>query len=393
MNKIILLVEDEPQILKVLYALFKKRGYKVFTASNGEEALNTLKKTPIQVIISDYRMPNMSGSELLKRIKELYPEIIRLIMSGYADFDIIEKSINEGAIYKFIAKPWDTNFLLETIQEAFQLYASKNNDKFLYTDGILISDNDLQNALDRNQFEVYYQPLVAAKNYHIVGAEALLRWRHPEKGLISPSYYISLCEKTKLIIPIGLWLLREACQQLKEWHTEGYKELNLAVNLSACQINHPGLLDMIKDIILETGILPESLELEITESVLLENCENILKDLLEMRDLGIKLSLDDFGTGYSSLNYLNKCPFSTIKIDMSFIQEITKSKTLEIVTMTINLAKKLNLITIAEGVETREELELLKSIKCDIIQGYIFSKPIPKDEFALLLAKGGTFSL
>ncbi len=383
----ILLVDDEPQILKVLQALFIKKGYKVFTALNGDEALKILVTTPVQVILSDYRMPKMTGAELFAKIKTLYPGIVRLVMSGYADFDVIEKSINEGSIYKFISKPWDNNTLLKTVQEAFQFYAEKNR-SCLLADGTLIRDSDLERAFEQNQFQVYYQPIVGIDTNRIVGAEALMRWRHPEKGLIFPIHYITLCEETKLIIPIGLWVLRTACQQLRQWFTEGYQHLSMAVNLSASQLNHPGLLERIKAIILETDISPNNLEMEITESTVMQNRKNILKDLLELRNLGLKLSLDDFGTGYSSLSYLREFPFSTIKIDMSFVQEIsTTAKTLEIVTMTINLAKKLNLKTVAEGVTTKEELELLKKIKCDLYQGYLFSQPVPPEEFTLLLKK------
>ncbi|MBA2657830.1 MAG: EAL domain-containing protein [Tatlockia sp.] len=386
MNKKILLVDDEPQILRVLKALFIKNGYKVFTASTADEALILLATTPVQVIISDYRMPKGTGAELLSKVKEFYPEIIRLIMSGYADFDVIEKSINEGSIFKFISKPWDNNSLLKTVEDALIYYADKNPSKCIISEGILVCDNDLELALDEDQFLIYYQPIIAMNTNQIVGAEALLRWQHPEKGLLFPSQFIKLCEDTKLIIPIGLAALKKACQQLKRWHQEGFTALNVAVNLSASQFNHPGLVDRIKDIILETKIPPQNLDLEITESVLIQNGQNILQDLLELKKLGIKLSLDDFGTGYSSLSYLSKFPINSLKIDKSFIQEIaTNSKTLEIVTMTINLAKTLNLVTIAEGVETQLELELLKKMHCDLVQGYLFSKPVPDEEFHQLL--------
>jgi len=385
MHKKVLLVDDEPQLLKALNTILTKKGYKVFMAKNGPDALKLLEQTPVHVVISDYRMPKMNGAELLGKIKQLHPDIIRIILSGYADFNQIQESINEGCIYKYISKPWDNGIFLQSIEEAFELYASQNKSQLTLKDGLLISEEDLQLALDENQFEVYYQPLVVAETGLIVGAEALLRWKHPVQGLLFPCDFISLCEESKMIIPIGIWVLRTACLQLKQWNNEGYN-INVAVNVSSSQFNHPGIFEIIKNIINETQIIPGNLELELTESLIMQNREYNITQLQLLRKLGLKLSLDDFGTGYSSLSYLSEFPFNILKIDGSFIQDITtKPQILDIVSMTIDLAKKLHLTTIAECVETQEQLELLKVKKCDLIQGYLFSKPVPKEEFTKLL--------
>lgn len=387
MQKRILLVDDEPQLLKALNAILTKKGYKVFTAGNGADALKLLEQTPVHLVISDYRMPKMTGAELFKNIKQLYPEVIRFILSGYADFDLIKESINEGYIYKFISKPWNTSSLIQSIEEAFELYTAQNNNQCVLQNGLLLSIEDLQLAIDENQFEVYYQPLVLAETGVIIGAEALLRWQHPIHGLLLPGHFISLCEASKMIIPIGIWVLRTACLQLKQWNAEGYN-ISVAANVSSCQFNQPGFLEVVKNIILETQIIPSNLELELTESLIMQNREYNMITLQLLRDLGLRLSLDDFGTGYSSLSYLTEFPFNTLKIDGSFVKDIiTKPKILDIVTMTIALAKKLNLTTVAECVETQEQLELLKEKKCDVIQGYLFSKPISAEEFLKLLEK------
>lgn len=672
----LLLVDDEPSILRALERELSNDGYHVFTANSGEEALVLLSQEEVQVIISDQRMPFMTGSELLSQVKKRYPDTIRMVLSGYADFDAVVDAINNGTIYKFLNKPWDSNLLHQTIADAFQLYVSqmsnkqaskaleesfegtmvtdkdsimqqinpaftditgyttqdavgyclpifsddpKNPDKefihealrktgrwcgeisgahkngttypaclsitaiydeqknikqytYLFLDitkqkeaeqkltqlmyrdettklynrfffsqqlcaaieemqqthaelaifyididrfgcisnslGEKIGDqllqevahrlmawvgnehylarlgndefaillptissedslkqsaqnlikkikqpflinahplyitvsmgiglypkhadrydllinyanlalshskelggdncqfynatmekqtraqtilaNELQQAFEEQQFLLHYQPVTTFQSGNIVGVEALLRWQHPVHGFIYPDQFLPLCESTGFIIPLGKWVLKTACQQLKKWHDLGYHTLFVAVNLSARQFNDPGLFDVITDVLKSTQIPPACLELEITESLIMHNMEENIKLLTSLRDLGLQLSLDDFGTGYSSLKYLECFPFNILKIDKSFVQNDASKKNRDsLITAIIAMGKSLGLTIIAEGVETPEQLELLKEKQCELMQGYLHSKPLPADKLTEHLA-------
>lgn len=241
-------------------------------------------------------------------------------------------------------------------------------------------------ALERNEFIVYYQPVIDVKTKKIMGAEALVRWQNPNKGLVYPDQFIPLCEKIGLIIPLGAYVLNEACRQASQWHALGFSDLTIAVNLSARQFNHVNLKELIIGILEKFNFPPQCFNFEITETVLLQD-DGTLISLLDWFDtLGLYLSLDDFGTGYSSLTYLQRFPFKNIKIDKTFTDQIDKSNLgLSLVKTIIGLGKSLGLTVIAEGVETEKQYDLLKKLNCDLLQGYLFSKPIPGEAFEKLL--------
>jgi diguanylate cyclase (GGDEF)-like protein/PAS domain S-box-containing protein len=250
-------------------------------------------------------------------------------------------------------------------------------------------EESLRRALERQEFALHYQPKVDLKTGEITGAEALLRWTHPVRGPISPARFIPVAEDCGLILPIGNWVLREACWQARSWIDAGLPLTSMAVNISAIQFRDEKFLDSISAILEATGFDPRALELELTESVLMKRAqvtEGILKGL---RVKGIQLAVDDFGTGYSSLSYLSKFPIDTLKIDQSFVRQITTAPDeTTIVTAVISMAKSLRLRVVAEGVETAEELAFLQARQCDEAQGYYFSKPVPPSEFATLLRNG-----
>ncbi len=248
--------------------------------------------------------------------------------------------------------------------------------------------NDLRRGFDRNELAVYYQPIVQLDTNRITGFEALVRWHHPQLGLIGATEIIPLAEEMGLLLPIGKWVLEEACKQLAEWRDMLDPDLSIHVNLSAKHLLEEDLVDEIKRILKETGLPPHSLKIEITENFVLNYTESVMKTLMDLQELKIGLQIDDFGTGYSSLSYLHQFPIDTLKIDRSFVERVDLDPgASEIVGMIVMLGKKLNLNVIAEGVETEEQLDQIQQSGCDQVQGYIFSVPLEASEALRLLSE------
>src|SRR6266404_784872 len=240
-------------------------------------------------------------------------------------------------------------------------------------------ETGLRRALAHDEFRVHYQPIISLESWRISGFEALVRWEHPEHGYVSPLKFIPVAEETGLIIKIGEWVLREACQQLKIWqeHFPSDPPLSMSVNLSGKQLSQPDLIDRISQILSETGIEASTLKIEITESAIIENIDAAAMTLRRIKALGIRLSLDDFGTGYSSLSYLHRFPVDTLKIDRSFISGLgARDEDSEIVRTIVELAHNLHMEVVAEGVETEEQVSYLKALQCEYGQGYYFSRPL-----------------
>ena len=243
-------------------------------------------------------------------------------------------------------------------------------------------EDRLRNALEEKQFLVHYQPQFDLTRGRIIGAEALLRWQHPELGLVSPSHFLPIAEETGLIVSIGDWILRGACEQNARWNRSGHRGLRVSVNVSSQQFLEVGFADVVRRALEESGLAPVSLELEITESSLLRDVEITVNTLRNLKDLGVRLAIDDFGTGYSALAYLKRLPIDVLKIDQSFVRALTTDPADATITEAIvQLATGLNLATIAEGVETLEQLLLLGSYGCSRMQGFLFGKPVPAEVF------------
>ncbi|MFZ2161755.1 MAG: EAL domain-containing protein [Sideroxyarcus sp.] len=592
MERTLLLVDDEEEVGAALERLLRRDGYRILRATSGQDGLEILAQHEVGVIISDQRMPGMDGVEFLTRVKDLYPQTIRIILSGYADLDSVTAAINQGAIYKFFVKPWDSNtlrtdlveafwrydlarqkeHLLQEIQSANVLLAQVNldlaaavekkdnqidravhydaltglpnrllfldrldqeltraqrdnsmmaalsinldrfkqvNDSFGYPVGdqllqavagrlknqiracdtvariagdefciaitgmksanaagevaqkildsfahnpVAIGDSEifitlsigigiypvdglntttllknadaalhqaknegrnnfqyyeeqmnatawqrmkleteLRRALERDEFVLYYQPKVDMDSGKIVGMEALLRWQSPERGLVAPGEFIPLLEETGLILSVGEWVLRAACKQANAWQAAGLQDIHIAVNLSTLQFKQPDFAGMVLGILQENGLDPalRIIELELTESLLMNNAAGAIDTLIKLHDVGIQFSIDDFGTGYSSLSYLKRFPISSLKIDQSFVRELAgKSEDEAIVTAIIALGHSLGLNVIAEGVETTAQLDLLRKKGCNEMQGYLFSRPVPAAEMTQLMQSG-----
>lgn len=247
-------------------------------------------------------------------------------------------------------------------------------------------ENRLQKAANQHEFVLMYQPKVSLKTGKIVGAEALIRWQHPENGMIAPNVFIPTAEDMGLIKVIGQWVLAEACRQNKAWQGMGLRPIPVAINVSAVELRHSGFLNEVSKVLLQSGLNPQYLELEVTETVAIHGDSEGIRDLISLKDMGVRLSIDDFGTGFSSLSYLKRLPIDTIKIDKSFIRDIkTDANDAAIITAIIKMSHSLNFKVIAEGVETAEQLAYLKQYECDEIQGFYFSHPLTAEDFAALL--------
>ena len=268
----------------------------------------------------------------------------------------------------------------------------KNNYQF-YSDDLsariferMTLESHLRHALERNEFVLYYQPQIDTRTQKIMGVEALLRWKHPEFGLVTPNNIVPLMEETGLIEKVGHWALETACRQARKWHDAGWTYLHLSVNISSRQFNDPDFISLVHDIISTTGINPEYLELELTESMLIRNASATINALNTLSSLGVRFAIDDFGTGYSSLSYLRRFPIDTIKIDRSFIHDVTDNPDdAAIASAIIVMGQNLSLNVIAEGVENQQQLEFLSSRNCHYLQGNLFSRPLPAEEFSTLL--------
>ncbi|MGZ7030533.1 MAG: putative bifunctional diguanylate cyclase/phosphodiesterase [Thermoanaerobaculia bacterium] len=263
-------------------------------------------------------------------------------------------------------------------RDNYQLYAPQMNARALER---LSLENLLRKALTHKELLVYYQPIIDGKSHSVVGLEALLRWNHPELGLLAPGHFISVAEHSGLIVPIGEWVLRTACRQLRVWQKRFDRNLKMSVNLSARQFQQPNLIEQIRSAVQEAGIEPATLEVEITESNAMQNSDNTIFILRDLKQYGVRIAMDDFGTGYSSLNYLKRFPIDTLKLDQMFVRDVTSDPSdAAIVTAIISMAHSLNLKVTAEGVESEEQAAFLRNRLVDSLQGYLFGYPYTVEE-------------
>lgn len=273
----------------------------------------------------------------------------------------------------------------------YQFYMAKAANSSI---NIFTQETCLRNALKRSEFEVYYEPQIEIKTGKIIGAEALVRWNHPERGRVSPGEFIPMAEEMGLIAPLGEWVLETACRQTKAWQTQGLPPLRVSVNLSARQFEQKNLTERVSQILRETNLDPKCLELELTEGLILQAETAAHQAFTVWRDMGIRIAIDDFGTGYSSLSYPKRFPFDAIKIDKSFIRDLADDRQNAAITIAIiQMAHYMNMTVIAEGVENESELAFLCAHECDEIQGYFFSPALPRAEFEALLKSDKCWNL
>ncbi|MGO4381025.1 EAL domain-containing protein [Pseudoduganella sp. RAF19] len=384
--------------------------FKFVNDSLGHKAGDLLLKTVATRLQSSVResdtVARLSGDEFVAILSEypdesLSPAIVERVMKALAQPVMLEGkeffvTCSIGvAVYEADGTP--AQHLIEHADIAmysakkrgrncFQFYQPAMNEEA--QERIRI-ESALRNALERNEFVLHYQPQVDMETGRIIGMEALLRWQHPELGMVPPARFIGLAEETGLIVPIGAWVLRTACMQAKTWHDAGFSGLRVGVNLSARQFGQQNLVASIAGVLAESGLPPSALEIELTESLFMNDVAQAVSLLHELKALGVALAIDDFGTGYSSFSYLRNFPIDVLKIDRSFVSDIaTDADDAAIIISIIALAHNLNLRVIAEGVESEEQLEFLRRHGCDEMQGYYFSRPVAPPEFEQMLQEG-----
>ena len=294
-----------------------------------------------------------------------------------AEYESPEEILRDADIAMHYAREKNTGVAVFTKELRETLSSNASNSK-----------TDLRFAVERGELLMHYQPLISLSDGSIIGFEALIRWQHCELGLIPPIKFIPIAESSGLIIPITIWILNETCSQLAKWQqmSPTYRDLIMSVNISGKHLTNDELADDIEEVLETYNLAPDTLKLEITESVAMENAEQTIDILLKLKQLGVQLSIDDFGTGYSSLNYLHRLPFDTLKIDRSFVYSVSESgENSEILQTIISLAKNLKMKVIAEGIETESQLSLLRTLGCDFGQGYLLARPQSREETEKLL--------
>ncbi|MEN8906657.1 MAG: EAL domain-containing protein, partial [Clostridiales bacterium] len=413
--------------------LFEKLGLIIEEAKN-----NNTKGALIFLDLDNFKTINDTlghsfGDELLKKVGNMIQKITKMgdlvahfgadefvIVKPDIDIDLANEIAND--VVRSFQKPWmvddrdyfitasagvvifpddgnDVQTILKNVDMAmynakdfgknkYQIYRKDMNKVIINK---LETHNDLRYAIERDEFLLFYQPQIDIKTGKIVSVEALIRWLKPSAGIIQPMKFVPMAEESGLIVQIGEWVLKTACEQINTWKKMGIPSVNIAVNFSAKQFQLDNITSMVENVITQSNMNPKFLEVEITESIIMENMEYTTSVLKDLRKMGIKVSLDDFGTGYSSLNYLKKLPIDMLKIDKSFVNELSTGKDEQaIAKAVIELAHSMRLVVTAEGVETVEQLEFLKKYNCDKVQGYLFSKPVPACELEVMLKKQGS---
>ncbi|MBD1803915.1 EAL domain-containing response regulator [Microcoleus sp. FACHB-SPT15] len=375
----VLIVSDLEDHTELLVNVVKQGGYdltceRVHTAAT---FITALENQQWDIIFSNYSLPDFNATAALSLLQEK-----RLGLP----FIVVPDGIGNDQPEGFVRAADTALHYAQSLGRGRT--ASFNGGRQTTAMELLQLETDLQQAIKSQQLFVFYQPIVSLFTGTITGFEALVRWQHPTRGLVSPTAFITLAEETGLIIPLGLWVLQEACQQLRVWQQQfpHYSSLNISVNLSGIQLAQPDLLESIDEVLARVGLSSHCLKLEITESMLVEDFDSAVTVLQQLQERQIQVCLDDFGTGYSSLSYLHRLPIDILKIDRSFINPGEgNGKNLDIVKSIMSLAHSLELDVVAEGVETGEQLNWLRALSCEYGQGYFFSKPIDSQAVGALL--------
>ena len=388
----ILIIEDEEAVRENILDLLEAEDFQTIAAANGRIGVNLAISEVPDLILCDMMMPEIDGYGVLTALRQdsstaTIPFIFLTAKSAKSDF---RQGMNMGAD-DYITKPFTRSELLSAIMNRLEKYATLK--RYLSPQTVInilspkmqLLEISLHRAIKQHnfqEFEIYYQPIVDIASGKIVAAESLLRWQSPELGMIYPTEFIPLAESTGLIVPIGKWVLKRVCQQIKSWRDAGIRSFIVAVNLSVIEFNQPDFINNIVNFIAVNELEPHYLELELTESMIMQDVNSAIATMSKLQSLGIKIAIDDFGTGYSSLIYLKNLPITTLKIDRYFIHNVANDlQKSAIAKALIQMAHNLNLDVVAEGVETEAELGFLRQHNCNSMQGFLFSRPLPAAEF------------
>ncbi|HYX18096.1 MAG TPA: EAL domain-containing response regulator [Nostoc sp.] len=392
----ILIIEDEESVRENILDLLEAENFETIAAANGRIGVHLAISEVPDLILCDMMMPQLDGYGVITALRQdpstvTIPFIFLTAKSAKSDF---RQGMNMGAD-DYITKPFTRAELLSAIMNRLEKHATLK--RYLSPKAVInnlspkmqLLEISLHRAIKQHnfeEFEIYYQPIVDIASGKIVAAESLLRWQSPELGLIYPTEFIPLAESTGLIVPLGKWVLKNVCQQIKIWRDSGIYPLTLAVNLSVIEFNQPGFIEKVVNFIDINGLEPHYLKLELTESMIMQDVNSAIATMSKLQSLGVKIAIDDFGTGYSSLIYLKNLPINTLKIDRYFIHNVANDPQKSAITKAlIQMAHNLNLDVVAEGVETEAELGFLRQHKCDSMQGFLFSRPLPAAEFEKIL--------
>lgn len=381
----VFIVDDNQDVIESLQWLIEPAGYQVLTYNNPSNFLkNANFDTPCCAIL-DVRMPEINGLKLQDMLKERKIDIPVIFMTGHGDIPMTVRAMKKGAV-EFLTKPVNNQVLLKSINRAIEMDTQNRFVNIERVNRRKMLEEALKFAIERDEFYLMFQPIYEIHCRRIMGVEALLRWEHPEMGNIPPDEFISIAEEIDLMVPIGEWVVKRACQHYKEWLAQGLRHYRLAINLSVYQLTTTEVVDRIIAIIHQCSMPPEYLEFEVTETAIITKLEETKHNLLRLQNMGIKISVDDFGTGYSSLGHLKDLPVNTLKVDRSFVQEVNMDENSKIIIKSIiTLARSLGLDVIAEGVESESQLKFLFDNHCSFVQGFYFSKPIKSDLLVNLL--------
>ncbi|MEH2081177.1 MAG: EAL domain-containing response regulator [Nostoc sp.] len=392
----ILIIEDEEAVRENILDLLEAEDFQTIAAANGRIGVNLAISEVPDLILCDMMMPEIDGYGVLTALRQdpstaTIPFIFLTAKSAKSDF---RQGMDMGAD-DYITKPFTRSELLSAIMNRLEKYATLK--RYLSPQTVInnlspkmqLLEISLHRAIKQHnfqEFEIYYQPIVDIASGKIVSAESLLRWQSLELGMIYPTEFIPLAESTGLIVPIGKWVLKKVCQQIQSWRNAGIRSLIVAVNLSVIEFNQPDFIHNVVNFISVNNLEPDDLELELTESMIMQDVNSAIATMSKLQSLGVKIAIDDFGTGYSSLIYLKNLPINTLKIDRYFIHNVANDPQKSAITKAlIQMAHNLNLDVVAEGVETEVELDFLRQHNCNSMQGYLFSRPLTAAEFEYFL--------
>lgn len=388
----ILIIEDEEAVRENILDLLEAENFETLAAANGRIGVHLAISEVPDLILCDMMMPEIDGYGVLTALRQdpstaIIPFIFLTAKSAKSDF---RQGMDMGAD-DYITKPFTRAELLSAIMNRLEKHATLKR----YLSAQTVNNNlspkmqlleiSLHRAIKQHnfqEFEIYYQPIVDIASGKIVATESLLRWKSTEVGMIYPTEFIPLAESTGLIVPIGKWVLKRVCQQIKSWRDAGIYSLIVAVNLSVIEFNQPDFIPKIVNFLASNDLEPHCLELELTESMIMQDINSAIATMNKLQSLGVKIALDDFGSGFSSLIYLKNLPINTLKIDRYFIHNVANDQQNSVITKgLIQMAHNLNLDVVAEGVETEAELAFLRQHNCNYMQGFLFSHPLPAAEF------------